>query len=100
MREPSKYLVRSVKQDDYQYIVQQIAHEEIFENGYNVRTEKISNLEEDGVVDSAAIEIFAAKYSASMIGSFILSDSVIVTAEQNMSIDMNDRKAASIGGGY
>lgn len=100
LREPAKYLVRSVKPDDYQYIVQQIAHEEIFENGYNVRTEKISNLEKDGVVDSAAIEIFATKYSASMIGSFILSDSVIVNAEQNMSIDMNDRKAASIGGGY
>ena len=94
LRQPVSYLISSVKPNDYQYIVQQVAHEDVFENGFNVRTEKISNLEEDGVIDSAAIEMFAVRYSASVIGSFILSDSVIINANQNATIDMNDRKAA------
>jgi chaperonin GroEL len=100
LKQPAKYLVESVKPNDYQYIVQQVVHEKEFENGYNVRKEKITNLEKDGVVDSAAIEIFAVKYSASVIGSFLLSDSVILNANQNMKIDMNDRKAVEAFGGF
>jgi len=92
MRSLAKRLVGSVKPDDYQYIVQQIAHEKDFWTGYNVRTEKIEDLKKAQVIDSAAIELFVLQYSASEIGAFIVSDGVIVNANCNVSYDMNDRK--------
>lgn len=92
MRSLAKRLVGSVKSDDYQYIVQQIAHEKDFWTGYNVRTEKIEDLKKAQVIDSAAIELFVLQYSASEIGAFIVSDGVIVNANCNVSYDMNDRK--------
>lgn len=93
MRLPAKQLVSSVKPDDYQYIVQQVAHEDKnFWIGYNVRSEKIEDLKKSKIIDSAAIEILALKYAASEIGSFVISDGVIVNANNNISYDVNDRK--------
>lgn len=92
MRIPAKQLVSSIKPEDYQYIVQQVAHEKDFWTGYNVRTAQIENLKESKIIDSAAIEILALKYAASEIGSFVISDGVIVNANQNINYDMNDRK--------
>lgn len=94
MRSLAKRLVASVKPDDYQYIVQQIAHEKDFWTGYNVRTEEIEDLKAAKVIDSAAIELFVLQYAASEIGAFIVSDGVIVNENRNMSYDMNDRKVA------
>ena len=94
MRTLAKRLVASVKPDDYQYIVQQVAHEKDFWSGYNVRTQKIEDLKKARVIDSAAIELFVLQYTASEIGAFIVSDVVIVNANRNMSYDMNDRRAA------
>lgn len=93
MRVPAKQLVSSVKPDDYQYIVQQVAHEKDFWNGYNVRTERIENLKESKIFDSAAIEQFALKYAASGVSSFIISDGIIVNRVNNIKYDMNDRRA-------
>lgn len=92
MRIPAKQLVASVKPEDYQYIVQQVAHEKDFWKGYNVKSQQIEDLKLAKVFDSTAIEVSALKYSASGIGSFILSDGVIVNANLNMSYDYNDRK--------
>lgn len=92
MREPAKQLVKSVKPEDYQYIVQQIAHESDFWTGYNVREAKIENLKESRVIDSAMIEISALRYAASEVGSFIISDGVIVNANKHISYDVNDRR--------
>ena len=92
MREPAKQLVKSVKPEDYQYIVQQIAHESDFWTGYNVREAKIENLKESKVIDSAMIEISALRYAASEVGSFIISDGVIVNANKHISYDVNDRR--------
>lgn len=92
MRVPAKQLVSSIKPDDYQYLVQQVAHEKDFWVGYNVRTSQIENLKASKVIDSAAIEILALKYAASEIGSFVISDGVIVNANNNINYDMNDRK--------
>lgn len=91
MRKLSKQLVASVKPDDFQYIVQQVAHEKDFWSGYNVRTEKIENLKESKIIDSAAIEILAMKYTASAVGSFAISDGVIVNKVPNLNYDVNDR---------
>lgn len=99
MRVPAKMLVASLKPEDYQYIVQQVAHETDFNTGYNVRTGVVENLFESGIVDSAAIEINALKYSNSVIGSYILSDGVIYNGDRNMSYDVNDRKAMEAGYG-
>lgn len=96
MRAPAKQLVSSVKPDDYQYIVQQVAHEKDFWTGYNVRSTKIEDLKESQIIDSAAIEMFAMQYAASEIGAFIISDGVIVNATSNMSIDVNDRRAMEV----
>lgn len=92
MREPAKQLVKSVKPEDYQYIVQQIAHESDFWTGYNVREAKIENLKDSKVIDSAMIEISALRYAASEVGSFIISDGVIVNANKHISYDVNDRR--------
>ena len=92
LRIPAKRLIASVKPDDYQYIVQQVAHEKDFWTGYNVRTEQIEDLKKNKIIDSAAIEILALQYAASEIGSFIISDGVVVNENQNMSYDVNDRK--------
>lgn len=92
MRLPAKQLVSSVKPEDYQYIVQQVAHEKNFWKGYNVRTSQIEDLKKSRIMDSAAIEILALQYAASEIGSFIISDGVIVNANTNVSYDVNDRK--------
>lgn len=92
MRVPAKQLVSSIKPDDYQYLVQQVAHEENFWVGYNIRTAQIENLKESKIIDSAAIEILALKYAASEIGSFVISDGVIVNANQNINYDVNDRR--------
>jgi chaperonin GroEL len=92
MRKLSKQLVASVKPDDFQYIVQQVAHEKDFWSGYNVRTEKIENLKESKIIDSAAIEILAMKYTASAVGSFAISDGVIVNKVPNLNYDVNDRR--------
>lgn len=92
MRLPAKQLVSSIKPEDYQYIVQQVAHEKDFWKGYNVRTAKIEDLKKSRIMDSAAIEILALQYAASEIGSFIISDGVIVNANTNVSYDVNDRK--------
>lgn len=93
LKVPSQKLVSSVKPNDYQYIVQQVAHEKDFWNGYNVRKEKVNNLKEDKVFDSAAIELFALEYSNSVIGSFVISDGVIVNSINNIRYDVNDRSA-------
>lgn len=93
MRFPAKQLISSVKPEDYQYIVQQVAHEEDFWKGYNVRTQCIENLRDSKVIDSAAIEISALEYAASEIGSFIISDGVIINDNENINYDRNDRKA-------
>lgn len=92
MRSPAKQLVSSVKPDDYQYLVQQVAHEKDFWTGYNVRKQQVENLKESKVFDSAAIEIYAMQYAASEIGAIILSDGVIVNENLNMSYDVNDRR--------
>lgn len=99
MRVPAKMLVASLKPEDYQYIVQQIAHEKDFNTGYNVRTGQVEDLFKSGIIDSAAIEINALKYSNSVIGSYILSDGVIYLGDRNMSYDVNDRKAMEAGYG-
>lgn len=93
LKVPAQKLVSSVKPNDYQYIVQQVAHEKDFWNGYNVRKEKVNNLKEDKVFDSAAIELFALEYSNSVIGSFVISDGVIVNSIDNIRYDVNDRSA-------
>ena len=93
MRTLAKQLVASVKPDDFQYIVQQVAHEKDFWKGYNVRTEQIENLKESKVFDSAAIEILALRYAASEVGSFVISDGVIVNSTNNINYDRNDRAA-------
>ena len=92
MRSPAKQLVSSVKPDDYQYLVQQVAHEKDFWTGYNVRKQQVENLKESKVFDSAAIEIYAMQYAASEIGAIILSDGVIVNENLNMAYDVNDRR--------
>ena len=92
MRLPAKQLVSSVKPEDYQYIVQQVAHEKDFWTGYNVRHEKIEDLKKSKIFDSAAIEIFALKYAASGVNSFAISDGIIVNKANNIKYDMNDRK--------
>jgi len=97
MRMLAKQLVSSVKPDDYQYIVQQVAHEKDFWTGYNVRTEQIEDLKKSKVVDSAAIEKFAMKYAASEIGAFIISDGVITNKVNNINYDVNDRKVLEAG---
>lgn len=93
LKVPAQKLVSSVKPNDYQYIVQQVAHEKDFWNGYNVRKERVNNLKEDKVFDSAAIELFALEYSNSVIGSFVISDGVIVNSIDNIRYDVNDRSA-------
>lgn len=98
MRIPAKQLVSSIKPEDYQYIVQQVANEKDFWAGYNVRTAQIENLKNSRVIDSAAIEILALKYAASEIGSFIISDGVIVNSLQNINYDVNDRKVLDARG--
>lgn len=100
MRTLAKQLVSSIKPEDYQYIVQQVAHEKDFWTGYNVRTKKIESLKDSKIYDSAAIEILALKYTASVIGSFVISDGVIVNAVNNVNYDLNDRRAVEIRGGY
>ena len=97
MRIPSKKLVGSIKPDDYQYLVQQVAHDSSFWKGYNIRTEQIEDLKKSKIFDSAAIEIFAMKYAASEVGSFIISDGVVINAVDNIRYDMNDRRAAEAG---
>lgn len=92
MRLLAKRLVASVKPEDYQYIVQQVAHEKDFWSGYNVRTEQIENLKDSKIFDSAAIEILAMKYTASAVGSFAISDGVIVNKVPNLNYDVNDRR--------
>lgn len=92
MRLLAKRLVASVKPEDYQYIVQQVAHEKDFWSGYNVRTEQIENLKNSKIFDSAAIEILAMKYTASAVGSFAISDGVIVNKVPNLNYDVNDRR--------
>lgn len=92
LRKPAKVLVKSVKPDDYQYLVQEVAHKENFWTGYNVRTQRIEDLKKSEVMDSAAIEMFALKYAASAIGAFIISDGVIVNANNNVTHDYNSRK--------
>lgn len=92
MRLLAKRLVASVKPEDYQYIVQQVAHEKDFWAGYNVRTEQIENLKSSKIFDSAAIEILAMKYTASAVGSFAISDGVIVNKVPNLNYDVNDRR--------
>ena len=92
MRLLAKRLVASVKPEDYQYIVQQVAHEKDFWAGYNVRTEQIEDLKSSKIFDSAAIEILAMKYTASAVGSFAISDGVIVNKVPNLNYDVNDRR--------
>lgn len=92
MRLLAKRLVASVKPEDYQYIVQQVAHEKDFWAGYNVRTEQIEDLKSSKIFDSAAIEILAMKYTASAVGSFAISDGVIVNKIPNLNYDVNDRR--------
>lgn len=92
MRLLAKRLVASVKPEDYQYIVQQVAHEKDFWSGYNVRTEQIEDLKNSKIFDSAAIEILAMKYTASAVGSFAISDGVIVNKVPNLNYDVNDRR--------
>lgn len=96
MREPAKRLVSSVKPNDYQYIVQQVAHEKDFWTGYNVRTEQIENLKDSKIFDSSVIEVKAMQYSASEIGSFIISDGVVINDIDNVRFDKNDRVAAEV----
>lgn len=92
MRLLAKRLVASVKPEDYQYIVQQVAHEKDFWAGYNVRTEQIEDLKSSKIFDSAAIEILAMRYTASAVGSFAISDGVIVNKVPNLNYDVNDRR--------
>lgn len=92
MRLLAKRLVASVKPEDYQYIVQQVAHEKDFWAGYNVRTEQIEDLKSSKIFDSAAIEILAMRYTASAVGSFAISDGVIVNKIPNLNYDVNDRR--------
>lgn len=96
MREPAKRLVSSVKPNDYQYIVQQVAHEKDFWVGYNVRTEQIENLKESKIFDSSVIETKAMQYSASEIGSFVISDGVVINDIDNVRFDKNDRVASEV----
>ena len=96
MRSLSKRIVASVKPNDYQYLVQQVAHEPDFWKGYNVRTEQIEDLKKSAIFDSAAIETSALKYAASEVGSFIISDGVVINATDNIRYDVNDRKAMEI----
>lgn len=98
MRIPAKQLVASIKPEDYQYLVQQVAHEKDFWVGYNIRTAQIENLKKSKIIDSAAIEILALKYAASEIGSFVISDGVIVNASDNINYDMNDRRVVEARG--
>ena len=98
MRELAQRLIASVKPNDYQYIVQQIAHKTDFWTGYNVRTQKEENLKKSKIFDSAAIEITAVERAASAVGSFIISDGVIVNKVANVNYDFNDRKAKEIFG--
>ena len=93
LSEPAKELIKSVKPNDYQYLVQQVAHESSFDKGYNVRTETIEDLKESGIIDSAAISQTLLKNAASMIGAFVISDGVITLNKQGMSYDLNDRRA-------
>lgn len=92
MRKPAKILVKSVKPEEYQMTVQQVAADPDFWTGYNVRTMKMENLKETKILDSAAIEIFALQFSASEVGAFIISDGVIVNKTNNVNYDVNDRR--------
>lgn len=92
MKQPAKQLVKSVKPDDYQWIVQEVAHKENFWEGYNVRSEKIEDLKASKVIDSAVIETAALQYSASEIGAFIISDGTIINSFNNIRYDQNDRR--------
>lgn len=93
---PARILIKTVKPNDYQYLVQQVAHSNSFNKGYNVRTEQIEDLVQSGVVDSAAIEKYIVRYAASMVGSFILSDGVITNAVRHINYDVNDRAALEV----
>ena len=94
LRECAKHLLSTVWPEDYQWKLQEIAHEEDFNVGYDLITGKKCDLVKAGVVDAAAIEWNVVHYSNSTCGSFLLSDGIIVNGRNNVAYDYNDRTAA------
>lgn len=99
LREPAKILIETAKPDDYQYIVQQVAHEEDFNVGYEMMGDKICNLLKEGILDAAKIEEDVIKYSCSSVSSFLLTDGIIVDAAKNAKLDVVDAYMANQLGG-
>lgn len=93
LRIPAKNLVESLKPEDYQMIVQDIARESDFNVGYNLLTEKKEDLVKAKIIDAAAIEYYVVHYAASTVGSFITTKGFITFAKDNVSYDYNDRAA-------
>lgn len=99
LREPAKILIETAKPEDYQYIVQQVAHEKDFNKGYEMMSDKICDLLKEGIIDAAKIEMDVIRYSCSAISSFLLTDGIIVDAVKNANLDVVDSYMADQMGG-
>lgn len=93
LRIPAQILIKSIKPNDYQYLVQQVAHTENFWEGYSLKAEKIEDLKKVNIIDSAAIEFTVVKYAASTVGTFIMTEGFIIPERANMLYHQNDPAA-------
>lgn len=87
LKEPARRIIASVDAENYQLIISSILRKKQFSYGYNARTEKISDMIKDGIIDAFAVEYYALAYSSSIAQSFIATDCVITPEDESIRVN-------------